>query len=156
MPYASIEKRRQYQSKYSHKQYQRLWYLKNKDRLNEARKNKPGFKEKQLLQTRKFRFNNPWYTHWQSVKQRCNNPNHCKYPRYGGRGIKCFLSKADVQFMWIRDNASKMNKPSIDRRDNTGNYCLENCKFMEVSDNSRKGNRLMILGQTSQIPVNSP
>ena len=31
-----------------------------------------------------------------------------------------------------------MKKPSIDRENNDGNYTLENCQFMERSDNKTK------------------
>lgn len=31
-----------------------------------------------------------------------------------------------------------MKQPTIDRENNDGNYCLENCRFIEKSENSTK------------------
>lgn len=31
--------------------------------------------------------NHPLYPRWLSMRDRCNNPNNSRYPRYGGRGI---------------------------------------------------------------------
>ena len=69
---------------------------------------------------------------------RCNNPNSKAYRYYGGKGIKCHLSKEDVAFLWKRDKASDMERPSISRHDHDGDYTIENCCFEEFSENSRE------------------
>ena len=86
----------------------------------------------------KFRLKYPWYDSWQGARQRCTNPNHPSYERYGGKGITFNLTKGDVAFLWQRDNASSMERPSIDRTDPSKGYTLDNCSFMEISANSRK------------------
>lgn len=81
----------------------------------------------------------PWYSHWELSRSRCNNKNNPCYKYYGKRGIKCFLSKEDIVFLWKRDRGDLLKRPSIDRIDNDGNYTLENCRFIEVAENARLG-----------------
>ena len=65
------------------------------------------------------------------AKTRCN----CASPRntkcYINKGIKVELTLDDVCFLWIRDNAEKLEKPSLDRIDSNKNYCVDNCRFIE-------------------------
>lgn len=80
----------------------------------------------------------PWVTTYFAARQRCNNPNHKAFKYYGGRGIKMLLTMTEIEFLWKRDAAKFMNKPSIDRIETDGDYTLENCQFIEQSENSRK------------------
>lgn len=121
------------------KQNARLYYAKNRERLlaesvKRQRQNQSG----NLARTRAWRIKFPWYDIMQGARQRCTNPKHPRWNRYGGRGIKFLLSKADMAFMWQRDNAANQIGPSIDRIDNDGDYTLENCHFITGSDNARK------------------
>ncbi len=72
------------------------------------------------------------------IIQRCLNENNKSYHRYGGRGIKCLITVDELKELWVRDNASEMQRPSIDRKDNNGDYTFENCQFIELSINSGK------------------
>ena len=92
------------------------------------------FRQKQA----NWRTAHPWYDSWQGARQRCGNPKHPSYARYGGKGIKCLLTKAEIQFLWVRDNAHLLDAPSIDRINNDGDYTLENCQWISKSHNSRK------------------
>jgi hypothetical protein len=76
-----------------------------------------------------------------SIIQRCYNPNNKAYKNYGGKGIKKFLTTKNIKYMMIRDNYFDLKKPSIDRLDSNGNYCIENCKFIELSENISKRNK---------------
>lgn len=78
------------------------------------------------------------YNSWQGMKQRCCNPNHHKYPRYGGRGIKVCEEWMTIQgfIKWAYENGWKQGL-SIDRINNDGDYCPENCRWISVSENSR-------------------
>ena len=60
------------------------------------------------------------------------------YNRYGGRGIRFLLSKEDMAQLWYRDNAANLLEPSLGRIDSNGDYSINNCRFLEVSDASRR------------------
>jgi len=79
--------------------------------------------------------NHPWAKTFSRISSRCNSKNNA----YHKRGIKNFLKVADLKFLWFRDRAFLMKKPSIDRIDTKGNYSLENCHYMELHDNIVKG-----------------
>lgn len=80
--------------------------------------------------------NSPQSNALNRARQRCNNPKQSNYWKYGGRGIECLLTLNQVQFLWKRDNADSLTKPSLDRRDPDSNYTLENCRFIEHRENS--------------------
>ena len=102
---------------------QRVWRSKNKKKVQKINK-------KQRIKQ------NPWDRCLSAIKQRCNNPNDAAYKNYGKRGIKNLFKNAnEIKFLYDRDNAAQMKRPSIDRKDNDGNYCLENCRFIELSEN---------------------
>lgn len=83
----------------------------------------------------------PWLSHYQKAKQRCEDKNNNRYYCYGSRGIKFLMKVDDFEFLWYRDNAPQMKRPSIDRIDNNGNYELNNCRFIELSENISKRNK---------------
>jgi hypothetical protein len=92
---------------------------------------------KNFLELRHYK-QNPWLKTLNLIKDRCNNSRNHAYKRYGGRGIKCLITKEELKFLYKRDNASQMKKPSIDRVENDGNYELSNCRYIELSENSRR------------------
>jgi hypothetical protein len=48
------------------------------------------------------------------------------------------MSLNDFIYLWERDRASLMKRPSIDRIDGNGNYEIRNCRFIEGSENSER------------------
>ena len=98
-------------------------------------KNNPRYKTGLCMEKNKKSL----YNSWQNMKQRCYNPNNPKYKRYGGRGIKvCDEWQDIVGFLnWAKQTGWKQGL-TIDRIDNDGNYCPENCRWVSVSDNSRR------------------
>lgn len=79
------------------------------------------------------------YNSWQGMKKRCLNPNNPKYKRYGGRGINvCEEWLSFKPFLeWALSHGFKEGY-SIDRINNDGDYCPENCRWISVSENSRR------------------
>lgn len=86
----------------------------------------------------RYRKNIPWYFYGKSAKQRCNNPNRKDFESYGGRGIKFLMTNLDLQYLWLRDCATKLKQPSLDRIDNNKSYTRKNCRFIEFTENSKK------------------
>ena len=87
------------------------------------------------------------YGLWKSIKYRCNNPNNKSYKNYGGRGIKvCDEWQKDFMsfYNWAMQNGYKeeklkngLNKLTIDRIDNDGNYEPTNCRFVTNAENAK-------------------
>ena len=83
----------------------------------------------------------PWRQSLMHAKRRCNYPKSKSYKWYGARGIKCLLSVDQIKFLWERDRAGGMSWPSLDRINNDGHYAINNCRFIEMSENARRGSR---------------
>ena len=77
-----------------------------------------------------------------NVKFRCSHPE--TKPRYAGRGIQCRITYEDLLFIWERDGAENMARPSLDRENNDGHYERSNIRFRELYDNISDGVKVRI------------
>ncbi|THD35699.1 MAG: hypothetical protein E7773_10150 [Sphingomonas sp.] len=81
------------------------------------------------------------YTILKGMKQRCSDPNHRSYHRYGGRGIQvCDEWRKDFRaFQSWAINNGYADDLTIDRIDNDKGYSPENCQW--VSQRAQSHNR---------------
>lgn len=86
------------------------------------------------------------YKVWHSMKRRCSVDS--KYFKgYYGRGIK--ICKEWLQYenfaYWAIENGYKKGL-SIDRIDNNGNYCPENCRWTDskTQNNNTRSNHIVV------------
>ena len=75
---------------------------------------------------------------WCGMKERCNNPSATNYKWYGGKGIHVCpeWDSFQVFYDWAVSHGWKQGL-SIDRIDNSLDYCPENCRFVELKSQFR-------------------
>lgn len=118
-----------------------LWNAANKERVrlnHQLYMSSPEAKQAAIASQNAFHDRNPWYNAWLGAKRRCTDPKVPPYRYYGARGIQFHLTQEEVKELWNRDNAIGMKRPSIDRIDPDGHYVFDNCRFIELSENSRR------------------
>lgn len=69
------------------------------------------------------------YHIWRGMRERCENPNHPSWHRYGGRGIKVCAAWADYAVFIADMGPRPSTKHSLDRTNNDGNYEPGNCRW---------------------------
>jgi len=84
--------------------------------------------------------NSSTYGVWEAMKERCNNPKNKAYSNYGGRGIK-YDPKWEVFVNFLRDIGEIPKGLTLDRINNNGNYCKNNCKLSTRKEQNRNHRR---------------
>ncbi len=115
-----------------------------------------GCLNSELSAQRKFthgKSKTPVYKIWSYMIKRCNNHKYQYYYDYGGRGIK-------VCDRWLKfenfyeDMGERPEGKSLDRIDNDGDYCKENCRWatrLEQNNNKRNNIILTLNGESHTL-----
>lgn len=95
-----------------------------------------------------------WHT-WSAMRSRCLNPRNRQYPQYGGRGIYICQEWIDSFEAFFADMGPQPNPThTLDRRDNSGPYSKENCRWAtpkQQGRNTRQNVLLTFRGQTKTM-----
>ena len=96
------------------------------------------------------------YRSWTAMRNRCYQKSNKYYCNYGGRGISVcdeWRYKFESFRDWAYDNGYKEGM-TLDRIDNNGNYCPDNCKWstrVEQMNNTRANHFLEFDGKRMTI-----
>ena len=75
----------------------------------------------------------PTYQSWRSLRNRCNNKNTWNYARYGGAGIKYDPAWNSYE-AFLEDMGERPEGMTLDRIDNSKNYCKDNCRWATAAE----------------------
>lgn len=97
----------------------------------------------------------PLYRTWKNMRRRCDYMRGAEYYRYGGRGIRVCNEWANFTafYEWAMQNGYQPGL-SIDRIDNDGNYCPENCRWVTSKDqalNRSSNSYITFNGETKHV-----
>jgi len=86
----------------------------------------------QVLQTTHGDYKTRLYGVWTQMKERCSNPHHTSFNRYGGRGITVCEEWQDYPTFrdWANANGYEPGL-KLDRKDNDGPYYPTNCRWVD-------------------------
>ena len=162
--YNKIRRERRHANREEFNRKNREYSLKHRDRMNLYARN--YYKVQENKERIKISIKNTMQRDFGLVKTyygmvaRCNNTDFIRYKLYSGRGIKCLWTsykefKNDMYESYMEHIKihSRFNT-QLDRIDNNGNYCKENCRWAtrkEQGANTRQNIFITYKGETKII-----
>jgi hypothetical protein len=113
-------------------------------RENTTKRNLKHGQSRRRKETRTYRI-------WKAMLARCTNPNALHWRHYGGRGIKVCENWRNFEAFLLDMGEVPSSKHSIDRINNDGDYCPENCRWATQKQqvgNTRRARLLTFDGKT--------
>lgn len=95
----------------------------------------------------------PTHKAWRNMKYRCNTSSCPDFKNYGGRGIT-YDQRWESFDGFLADMGHAPHKKTLDRKDNDGPYCKDNCRWAtrkEQANNQRKTILLTFEGRTQGL-----
>lgn len=89
------------------------------------------------------------YNSWRAMRARCYYKKYRYYERYGGRGIKC-CSRWDNFQNFLEDMGPRPDGCTLDRIDNNGDYCPENCRWSNQSTQVKNSQKVLLATVTKE------
>jgi hypothetical protein len=99
----------------------------------------------------------PEYNLWNSMKQRCHNPNSASYERYGAVGVRVCERWIESFASFYKDMGPRpSNQHSVERIENSQGYCPGNCKWAtakEQANNTKNNLVISAFGKTKTLSM---
>jgi len=93
-----------------------------------------------------YDYSSPTYRSWKMMRVRCNNKTVPGAHNYAGRGIRHCEEWNDFR-NFLADMGERPDGTSLERLDNDGPYCKENCIWLSIplqQKNTRRTRRVKI------------
>lgn len=90
---------------------------------------------------------NPFYSTyvcWCAMKQRCYNKSQHSYSSHGAKGIKVCPRWENSFVNFLNDMNKRPDGKSLDRIDNSKDYCKENCRWASSLEQGKNTSRVII------------
>jgi hypothetical protein len=91
---------------------------------------------------------------WEAMLARCTDPTNKGFANYGGRGITVCKEWLESFAQFAIDVGRRTEGCSLERKDNDGNYCKDNCTWAtrtEQANNRRTNRRITVDGVTQTV-----
>lgn len=93
------------------------------------------------------------YSTWTSMRNRCYKKTNNRYEHYGARGIQVCGRWLESFENFLEDMGERPKGKTLDRVDNDGDYCKENCRWAtDIEQCKSKRNTVKVINkQTGDI-----